>query len=73
LDIFWQAVWNVSIPNFGVYSLVQQSTVPILCQKSLIDLCGLYTFSPQKSDHCMLLFFGSYGNGSGQVDAAMMT
>jgi hypothetical protein len=33
----------------------------------------LCTFSPQKSDHYTLFFFGEYGEGTGHVDTATTT
>jgi hypothetical protein len=38
-----------------------------------MDFCPWYNFSPQKSDHCTLFFFGAYGKVTGHVDTATTT
>jgi hypothetical protein len=54
-----------------IHTMLWQVTVLILCWKSWLDLCLWYTFSPKKSDHCMLFFFCVYGKRRGRFDTTV--
>jgi hypothetical protein len=57
----------------SVHTLLQWNSVSILCWKSAMDFCFWYTFSPQKSHRCMLLFFGAYGKRGSHVNSTVTT